>query len=103
MLTCKQATELVTDYAEGHLRFRFHLAMCRHCRAYVRQLETTTQALGKLPEPEVPPELMDELLRRFEGWEVSRTRRSSIPPSRRLPSWHRLPSGSRGRGRLPRS
>jgi hypothetical protein len=78
MLTCKQITELVTDYGEGHLclqdrlRFQLHLVMCRHCRAYVRQLETTTQALGKLPEPEVPPQLMDDLLRRFDGWEVSR-------------------------------
>ncbi len=76
MLTCKQITELVTDYAEGHLRlldrlrFKLHLGTCLHCRAYVRQLEITARALGKLPEPEIPPELGDELQRRFEDWRM---------------------------------
>lgn len=74
MLTCKQITELVTDYAEGQLgltdrlRFWMHIGMCRHCRRYVRQLQATAKALGKLPEPEIPPDLEDELLRRFESW-----------------------------------
>ncbi len=81
MLTCKQITELVTDYAEGHLRFfdrfRFHLHLrtCPHCRAYVKQLEIAARALGKLPEPEIPPELMDELRRSFEGWKGPREAR----------------------------
>ncbi len=74
MLTCKQITELVTDYAEGQLglmdrlRFRMHIGMCRNCRRYVRQLQATAKALGKLPEPEIPPDLQDELLRRFDSW-----------------------------------
>ena len=74
MLTCKQITELVTAYAEGQLRFmdrlrfRLHLGMCTSCRRYVRQLQATARALGKLPEPTLPPELEAELLRRFEGW-----------------------------------
>ena len=74
MLTCKEITELVTAYAEGQLglmdrlRFRMHIGMCKHCRAYVRQLQATAKALGKLPEPELPPELQDELMRRFESW-----------------------------------
>jgi anti-sigma factor RsiW len=78
MLTCKQMTELVTAYAEGQLgfmdrlRFRLHLGMCSHCRTYVRQLRATAQALGKLPEPEIPPELQAELMRRFEGWKTRR-------------------------------
>jgi predicted anti-sigma-YlaC factor YlaD len=78
MLTCKEITELVTDYAEGHLgvldrmRFRLHLGMCINCRAYVRQLRATAKALGKLPEPEIPPELQAELMRRFEGWKAHR-------------------------------
>lgn len=39
-------TELVTDYLEGRLalrdrlRFRMHLATCRHCRAYIKQVRT---------------------------------------------------------------
>ncbi len=74
MLSCREITELVTDYAEGalglgdRLRFQLHLGLCRHCRTYVRQLRATARALGRLPEPELPPALRDELLRRFEGW-----------------------------------
>lgn len=77
MLTCKQITELVTAYAEGQLglldrlRFRLHIGMCRDCKTYVRQLRATAKALGKLPPPEIPPELEAELLRRFESWKGS--------------------------------
>jgi anti-sigma factor ChrR (cupin superfamily) len=78
MLTCKQITELVTAYAEGQLRFmdrlrfQMHIGMCKNCRAYVRQLQATAKAMGKLPEPEIPPDLKDELLRRFDGWKAQR-------------------------------
>jgi len=78
MLTCKQITELVTAYAEGQLRFmdrmrfRLHIGMCGNCKAYVRQLQVTARALGKLPEPEIPPELQAELMHRFEGWKAKR-------------------------------
>ena len=78
MLTCKEITELVTSYAEGQLRFidrirfRLHIATCRNCGTYVRQLRATAKALGKLPEPEIPPELQAELMRRFESWKASR-------------------------------
>jgi anti-sigma factor RsiW len=78
MLTCKQITELVTAYAEGQLplmdrlRFRLHIGMCPACRTYVRQLQVTARALGKLPEPEIPPDLQAELMRRFEGWKPKR-------------------------------
>lgn len=78
MLTCRQITELVTDYAEGNLslvdrlRFQLHIGMCRNCRRYVLQVKTTAVALGKLPPPEIPLELEDELLRRFETWKQTR-------------------------------
>ncbi len=78
MLTCKEITELVTAYAEGQLRvmdrirFLFHIGMCRNCRTYVRQVQATAKALGKLPPPELPPELEAELLRRFERWKTTR-------------------------------
>ncbi len=74
MLTCKEIAELVTAYAEGQLgfmdrlRFLLHISMCRNCRTYVRQLRVTARALGWLPEPEIPPDLQAELLRRFESW-----------------------------------
>lgn len=78
MLTCKQIAELVTAYAEGQLgvadrlRFQLHLGLCANCRTYVRQMKATARALGRLPEPELPPELEAELLRRFEGWKAKR-------------------------------
>jgi anti-sigma factor ChrR (cupin superfamily) len=78
MLTCREIVELVTAYAEGHLRvldrmrFLLHIGMCRNCRTYVRQVKATTQALGKLPPPELSPELEAELLRRFETWKSPR-------------------------------
>ncbi len=78
MLTCKEITELVTAFAEGQLgfmdriRFRLHIGMCRNCRTYVRQLRTTARTLGKLPEPEIPPDLQAELLRRFDTWKLRR-------------------------------
>jgi anti-sigma factor ChrR (cupin superfamily) len=78
MLTCKEIVELVTAYAEGQLRvfdrvrFLLHIGMCRNCRTYVRQVKATTKALGKLPAPELSPELEAELLRRFEAWKSPR-------------------------------
>jgi anti-sigma factor RsiW len=78
MLTCKQIAELATSYAEGQLgvadrlRFQLHLGLCANCRTWVRQLKATVRALGRLPAPELPPELEAELLRRFEGWKKSR-------------------------------
>ncbi len=78
MLTCRELTEVVTDYLEGRmglaerLRFHLHLGLCRHCRAYLRQMKATARTLGRLPEPKLPPELRDELLRRFEGWKSGR-------------------------------
>ncbi len=78
MLTCKQITELATACAEGQLplldrlRFQLHLGLCAPCRTWVRQLRATARALGRLPAPEVPPELEAELLRRFGRWRGGR-------------------------------
>ena len=76
MITCRELTELVTDYLERRLgpwqrlRFQLHLGLCRHCRAYLRQMRATVDALGQLPLPEAgpPPEVEADLLRRFRGW-----------------------------------
>ncbi len=91
MLTCKQITELATAYTEGHLRlpdhlrFRLHLATCRHCRTYVRQLDVTTHSLRALPEPEISPELTDALLRRFDGWKAGREAAEERRPAAQAP------------------
>lgn len=74
MLACRDITELVTSYLEHELtlwdriRFQLHLGMCRHCRAYVRQMKATIRLSSSIspepPEPEVEAELVD----RFKDW-----------------------------------
>ena len=74
MLSCKQLTELVTDYLEGkmslgdRLRFQMHLGMCKHCRAYLRQMKLTIETLGHLPAEQIPDDVRDEFLQRFKRW-----------------------------------
>lgn len=74
MLTCQELTELITDYLEGHLsflknlRFQLHVGMCRHCRAYLRQMRATIAALEAMNAAIVPPAMPAELLRRFQDW-----------------------------------
>ncbi len=74
MLTCRDLTELVTDYVEGRLsfldrlRFQMHVGMCRYCRAYVRQLKQTIRALGELPPESIPPDVQRALRERFRDW-----------------------------------
>lgn len=74
MLTCRELTELVTDYLEDRLsfmdrlRFRMHLGMCRHCRAYLDQMKQTIRTLGKLPAGAIPPDVRDALFERFRNW-----------------------------------
>ncbi len=78
MLTCRELTEVVTEYLEGRMglgervRFHLHVGLCRSCRGYLRQMKVTARTLGRLPEPELPPGVRDELLRRFEGWKSGR-------------------------------
>jgi predicted anti-sigma-YlaC factor YlaD len=74
MLTCRQMTELVTDYLEkrmtwrNRVRFQMHLGMCRHCREYVRQMKETIQAAGRLAVEPPPPSVEEQLLERFRDW-----------------------------------
>jgi predicted anti-sigma-YlaC factor YlaD len=74
MLSCRQLTELVTDHLEGklslgdRLRFQMHLGMCKHCRAYLRQMKLTIATLGQLPADSIPDDVRTELLQRFKTW-----------------------------------
>lgn len=74
MLNCRQITELVTDYLEGkmplgtRLRFHLHVGMCKHCRAYLRQMKMTIETVGHLPAAPIPDDVRDQLLQRFRGW-----------------------------------
>lgn len=73
MLTCREVTELVTDYLEGRMRLgqrvrvQLHLGMCSRCRAYLRQMRVTIRTLGKMPDEEIPADVRDELLERFRA------------------------------------
>lgn len=58
MLTCKQlAQQQASDYLDGNLtpsqRFgvRVHLALCSHCRRFMRQLRLTRKVLANRPLP----------------------------------------------------
>jgi predicted anti-sigma-YlaC factor YlaD len=86
MLTCKQMTEMATDRSEGHLgsaekeRFDRHLEGCDGCRAYVRQLEVTAQALHRLPEPEISAALNDALMAQFVAARAPATSPARVSP-----------------------
>jgi predicted anti-sigma-YlaC factor YlaD len=75
-LTCQQLVELVTDYLEDALapsdraRFEAHLAGCRGCRAYVRQMAHTIRLTGRLTEVALPEEARERLLEAFRGWKA---------------------------------
>lgn len=74
MLTCQEVTEVVTDYLEGRqslmqrLRFQVHLGMCRHCRAYLKQMKTTVDTIGRLSSESIPPAMSKQVLDRFRAW-----------------------------------
>lgn len=56
-LACQEAVGLVTRSLEGALslreeaRYRIHLALCHHCRAYMKQLTLVQEAVALLPKP----------------------------------------------------
>lgn len=76
MISCAQVVELVSDYVEGRMsfaermRFQFHLGICSHCRAYVRQMKVAVAALGRMPAEPPPPEVADALIATFRDWKA---------------------------------
>ncbi len=86
MLTCRQLTEVVTDYLEGRMSFmqrvsfHLHLGICTRCRAYLRQMKMTVKTLGKLPDEPIPPGVRDELLARFRSTRPGEARGHHPPP-----------------------
>lgn len=71
MLTCREVTELATDYDERRLRLfaamgvRVHIAMCVHCRLYLRQLRALVRAAPAVPSPSAPLHLVEALAAQF--------------------------------------
>lgn len=77
MYKCRDIPELLTDYLEmklslgERLKFQWHLGLCRNCRAYLRQMETTRATLGATPKLEIPKDVEAELRKRFQSWKGS--------------------------------
>jgi len=94
-LTCKQMTEMATDRAEGaldvarRLAFDEHVQTCDGCRAYVRQMDLTRQALRRIPLPEISPDLNSVLMDGFEEWAAAKGRPAALkrPSARRFSHW----------------
>jgi len=67
MLSCKELTEIATDYLEQdlpwgeRLRVQIHLWMCKHCQRYVDQMRMVITLLQRLPKEPVPPDLLEQL------------------------------------------
>ena len=70
-ISCQEVVELVTDYLEGALspadvaRFEHHLTICDGCAFYVEQIRMTVEAVGRIDEDDVPPEIRNGLLAAF--------------------------------------
>ena len=73
-LSCQELVELVTDYLEGALprreraRFERHLAACGGCEAYLAQMRTMLDVLGRIDADHLDDEVVEEWLEAFRGW-----------------------------------
>jgi predicted anti-sigma-YlaC factor YlaD len=74
MLSCKELTEIATDYLEQdlprgkRLSVRVHLWMCRHCRRYLDQMRKVVGLLRRLPKETVSPDMVERLLPHFREY-----------------------------------
>jgi len=77
-LTCKELTELITDYLEERLpqteraRLEQHLSICPSCVIYLEQMRLTIKALGAKSPVEIPQAIESDLLQAFRSWKNSR-------------------------------
>jgi anti-sigma factor RsiW len=73
-LACRELVQFVTDYLEGVLpradraRFEQHIASCRGCAAYLRQMRELVRVSGCIPASAAPVEPPAGLLRAFAAW-----------------------------------
>jgi predicted anti-sigma-YlaC factor YlaD len=76
MLTCREVTAKSSALLDGELGFRdrmavrMHLAMCVHCRRFVRQLKVLLESMrmraGSVSEP-VAPEFVERVMRTLDS------------------------------------
>ena len=73
-LTCKELTEVLTDYledvmpAEDRARFEAHLAICDGCVTYVDQMRQVIATVHELRADDVEETAPDDLLEAFRAW-----------------------------------
>jgi len=73
-LSCRELTEVLTDYLEGVMspedraRFDAHLEICPGCVIYVEQMRTTISTLRELDPAHVEATVSDDLLEAFRAW-----------------------------------
>ena len=76
MLTCKQLVENSSDYLDaelslrGRLSMRLHLAICRNCRRFMRQMKFSQTVTRQLPEAAIPE--LDALVEKLTSQEQLR-------------------------------
>ena len=60
MLSCKDLVAHSSDFLDGQLSLRerlgvrAHLAMCRHCRRFIRQMKVSQHVLRQLLDAAIP-------------------------------------------------
>ncbi|HSC82246.1 MAG TPA: zf-HC2 domain-containing protein [Pseudomonas sp.] len=60
MLSCKELVAYSSDFLDSQLGLRerlsvrSHLAMCRHCRRFIRQMKLSQAVLRQLPGEAIP-------------------------------------------------
>ncbi|MBA5868688.1 MAG: anti-sigma factor [Nitrospira sp. CR2.1] len=81
-ITCREVAEWTSAYLDAHqddlhkVRMALHLAVCAGCRAYVHQIASVRDTLGRLPGPTVDPVRRDRLRQAFS---LQRSKPSSTP------------------------
>lgn len=84
MLTCREVSEVASDYLDGQLgwvnrlRVRAHLAMCRRCRDFVAQLADVIVLLQNSFDAPVPVDVEERLIQSLRT--VRRRQRSDYFP-----------------------
>ena len=78
-ITCKELTEVLTDYLEGTLppedraALEAHLALCEGCANYVDQMRQTIRVVHELRPADVEATAPDDLLEAFRAWQRDRS------------------------------
>jgi anti-sigma factor RsiW len=73
-ITCKELTEVLTDYLEGVMpladraRFEAHLAICDGCATYVDQMRQVIATVHELRPDDIEATAPNDLLAAFRAW-----------------------------------